>query len=61
MKRYDAGYKSAIDALLSDQIYLEAAIRSFDGDPPDNQFQAGYLDGLKTVKVYLKKKAAAIK
>ena len=29
--------------------YLEAGIASFDGDPPDNDFQRGYLAALETM------------
>jgi hypothetical protein len=29
--------------------YVEAAIRSFDGDPPDSDFQRGYLGALEDV------------
>ncbi len=38
-----------MSATAAIKTYLEHAIASFDGDPPDNEFLRGYEDALKSV------------
>lgn len=43
--RFDDGKREAARTILRE--YIRPAIKTFDGDPPDSEFQRGYLRQLK--------------
>tara|TARA_R110002124_G_scaffold101224_2_gene248656 strand:+ start:176 stop:415 length:240 start_codon:yes stop_codon:yes gene_type:complete len=47
---YKTGYRSAIDELNNKEIELNAAIYSFQIDPPTTNFQKGFRDALRSIK-----------
>ena len=42
--------QSSSEALENAKAYLDRAIASFEGDPPDNQFLRGFLAALEVVR-----------